>query len=128
MNRRCVSVSGVLGRRSLCSPSVSKRSSGLVRHKYHTVALGKHRRATTDSYTANSVAYTQIGSTRHFASDKKQDYYQVLGVSKSATKDEIKKAYRDMAKKYHPDLNKDNKDASKMFSAVSEAHEVRKLG
>lgn len=52
------------------------------------------------------------------------DYYQVLGVSKSATQDEIKKAYRKLALKYHPDKNKDNPDAEKKFKEVSEAYEV----
>ncbi|MCK5037676.1 MAG: molecular chaperone DnaJ [Thermoplasmata archaeon] len=54
----------------------------------------------------------------------KRDYYEVLGVDKKAEKDEIKKAYRKLAKKYHPDLNKDNKAAEEKFKEVSEAYEV----
>ncbi len=55
----------------------------------------------------------------------KRDYYEVLGLSKNATPDEIKKAYRQLAKKYHPDLNPDNKEeAAAKFKEVNEAHEV----
>ncbi len=56
---------------------------------------------------------------------QKRDYYEVLGVSKSATDEELKKAYRKLAKKYHPDANPDNKqEAEKNFKEVNEAYEV----
>jgi len=55
---------------------------------------------------------------------KKRDYYEVLGVSKSATDEELKKAYRKLAKKYHPDANKDNvKESEIKFKEVNEAYE-----
>ncbi|MEQ6389387.1 molecular chaperone DnaJ [Bacillaceae bacterium S4-13-58] len=53
----------------------------------------------------------------------KRDYYEVLGVSKDASKDEIKKAYRKLARKYHPDVNKDQ-DAPEKFKEAKEAYEV----
>ncbi|WP_067140910.1 molecular chaperone DnaJ [Oceanivirga salmonicida] len=55
----------------------------------------------------------------------KRDYYEILGVDKNASKDEIKKAYRRLSKKYHPDLNKDNKEeAAEKFKEISEANEI----
>lgn len=54
----------------------------------------------------------------------KQDYYEVLGVSKSASQSEIKKAYRKMAIKYHPDKNPDDKSAEEKFKIAAEAYEV----
>ena len=54
----------------------------------------------------------------------KRDYYEVLGINKNASQDEIKKAFRTMAKKYHPDLNANNKDAAEKFKEVNEAYEV----
>lgn len=53
-----------------------------------------------------------------------KDYYKILGVSKTATQDEIKKAYRKLAVKYHPDKNKGNKEAEDKFKEVNEANEV----
>ncbi|HHE37050.1 MAG TPA: molecular chaperone DnaJ [Candidatus Cloacimonetes bacterium] len=54
----------------------------------------------------------------------KRDYYEVLGVQKNASDSEIKKAYRKLAMKFHPDKNKDNKEAEEKFKEASEAYEV----
>ena len=55
-----------------------------------------------------------------------KDYYKLLGVTRSATKDEISKAFKKLARKYHPDLNPDNKDAEVKFKEINEAYEVLK--
>ncbi len=52
------------------------------------------------------------------------DYYKILGVDKSATQDDIKKAYRKLARKLHPDLNPDDKEAERQFKELNEANEV----
>jgi len=55
-----------------------------------------------------------------------KDYYQLLGVSKTASQDELSKAFKKMARKYHPDLNPDNAEAEKKFKEINEAYEVLK--
>src|SRR5437899_8909086 len=55
---------------------------------------------------------------------KFRDYYEALGVSRAAAPDEIKKAYRKLARKYHPDFNPKNKAAEERFKEINEAYEV----
>jgi hypothetical protein len=140
MNRRALLATGAAGRRSLCThhkANGSKAGRVCKRSSYHTAVTAERsswRNAASVSgdkfYVSPTDRRTSVcdtpatSSVRHMSSAKKRDYYQVLGVSKNATKDEIKKAFREMAKKYHPDLNKDNKDASKLFAEASEANEV----
>src|SRR3954447_6930465 len=52
------------------------------------------------------------------------DYYKTLGINKNATDEEIKKAYRKLARKYHPDLNPNDSEANKKFQQINEANEV----
>src|SRR6266581_3525606 len=54
----------------------------------------------------------------------KKDYYEILGVKKSASVDDIRKAFRKLARKYHPDVNPGDKGAEEKFKALSEANEV----
>ena len=56
--------------------------------------------------------------------DSKRDYYEVLGLQKGATDEEIKKAYKKLARKYHPDLNPGDKTAEEKFKEINEANEV----
>ena len=53
-----------------------------------------------------------------------KSYYDILGVSKTATEDEIKQAYRKLARQYHPDLHPDDKDAAEKFKEISEAYDT----
>src|ERR1700692_1810918 len=58
------------------------------------------------------------------ATTAKKDYYEILGVKKSASADEIRKAFRKLARKYHPDVNPGDKSAEEKFKTLSEANDV----
>ena len=89
---------------------------------FHAVNLSCHVSSNWTTY------HCQLSARRSFRSSsalcKKKSFYEVLGVSQSATKEEIKAKYREMAKKCHPDLNRDDKNAEKKFREITEAYEV----
>lgn len=84
--------------------------------------------STSHSNNSKKVIGFQCPSTRTFrgsaVASKKKSYYEILGVSKTASKEEIKASYRDLAKKCHPDLNRDDKNAEEKFREITSAYEV----
>jgi len=110
-------------RRVSNSHSVWKNSCSKGRAAYHT-RIGLHRNSSKWSDTGVGNTASFIGKYRLFSSTSKRDFYEVLGVSKGADKGEIKKAYFELAKQYHPDRNKDNPEAAEKFKEATAAYEV----
>ena len=86
--------------------------------KYGLNTLCKKNQSINKFYSAISDLYNKKRRT------KMGDYYDVLGVSKTATPTEIKKAYRKLAMKYHPDKNPGNKESEEKFKQIAQAYEV----
>ena len=97
----------------------------------HAWTLGRYSRANTTPYTWRTTNYVpmpywkqSIMSFHATNSLCKKDYYDVLGVDRSASEAEMKKAYYRLAKKHHPDANPGDKNAAEKFAEINEAYEV----
>ncbi|XP_041063146.1 dnaJ homolog subfamily A member 3, mitochondrial-like isoform X1 [Carcharodon carcharias] len=108
---------GILSSRGLCT--AFWKASGLLSARGLGFGLGLRLRL------PGSVPYPLSVAAFHTSSSlAKTDYYEVLGIPRNSTQREIKKAYYQLAKKYHPDTNKDDPKAKEKFSQVAEAYEV----
>ncbi|XP_052898656.1 protein tumorous imaginal discs, mitochondrial isoform X2 [Anopheles moucheti] len=108
---------------SACNCIISNQQ--LISRPLFTPATTNDRRL--QRLEPSSSRCNTLRSTRSFYTSnilRKKDYYTTLGVTKNASSKEIKKAYYQLAKKYHPDTNKDDPNAGKKFQEVSEAYEV----
>mmetsp|Transcript_13158 Transcript_13158/g.15913 ORF Transcript_13158/g.15913 Transcript_13158/m.15913 type:complete len:256 (+) Transcript_13158:53-820(+) len=109
--------------------TLSLTSRNRIDKRYVSSAAFLSRKNDRQERRRRPLLLTQTGNKREFARRSgrheapKRDYYEVLGVPRGASKDEIKKAYRIAAKKFHPDISKE-KDAAAKFQQVSEAWEV----
>ena len=101
-----------IGRRRCCSYASSSSSSL------------SNRRILFRNTSIILKGNARLNRAHYFSSSPKRDFYEVLGVGRGSDKSEIKKAYFKLAKMYHPDTNKDDKDADKKFKEATEAYEV----
>ncbi|KAE8653916.1 Chaperone protein DNAj [Hibiscus syriacus] len=123
--RHCVStrsgesaIDGVDGIRKL-STTFQSLNRGRALHSY-SLGVGKPIDFTATGMPLNARYIHATGS----CCSAKQDYYEILGVPKSATRDEIKRAYHALAKKYHPDANKNNPSAKRKFQEITDGYET----
>ncbi len=100
-------------------------SAGRFVRQSHNIFKSHLSNSAAPFYQSTNTSFNRINSRSFHASRPscKKDYYKVLGVTKHSTKDEIKRNFRELAKKYHPDLNKEPNAITK-FKEVSEAYEV----
>src|SRR5437867_11902764 len=101
---------------SSLKPTMATRLAWSMRSTAADSAAGK--RDGSGQYSSDMVTcYNPNGMA-------KRDYYEILGVPRTASADEIKKAHRKLVRKYHPDVNKNNKEAEEKFKEAQEAYDV----
>ncbi|XP_049758970.1 dnaJ homolog subfamily A member 3, mitochondrial isoform X1 [Elephas maximus indicus] len=105
-------------------PGVSLTGEGRIRCREGALGPGKKSLASFRLRGVKSYPFVCTASFHTRGPLAKEDYYQILGVPRNASQKEIKKAYYQLAKKYHPDTNKDDPKAKEKFSQLAEAYEV----
>ncbi|KAG7355538.1 chaperone DnaJ [Nitzschia inconspicua] len=107
-----------------CDYSIQRRCLHLLSMPSKN-CLTRHQSLQTLPSNTTATTSTNTTTVRQFSSgSSKRDFYDVLGVGRSADKAEVKKAYFKLAKKYHPDTNKDDEKAAEKFKEATEAYEV----
>lgn len=115
--------------KTLIAGSFRSFNTGLCNNPVDIIGNHSPQFAKTRNCLVLGLINVNLGATRSIhgtATKSARDYYDTLGISKNATASEIKKAYFGLAKKLHPDVNKDDPEAEKKFQEVSKAYEVLK--